>query len=143
MAYTTANGTTTDAAATGDTVVVMNYYQGAAGAPETRLDGILRRAERRVADLAPPPDPKTDRYTRMARDTELAVFEFLFEHRPHLEKEGQLDANATYRDEKALLNLIRAEMGEFYVGLREVQPRTEALPGPKAVVRNVSDEPLW
>ena len=143
MAYTTANGVASTSPDPPDSSVqvVTDYYEGAQGASGARRDGVLRRAERRVAELAPPPDPKTDRYTRMARDTELAVFEFLFEQRPHLERETQLDASVTYAGEQGLLDLIRAEMGEFYVGPREVRPREDR--GPKTVLHNVSDEPLW
>lgn len=142
MAYTTANNVTTNGEAI-DAVLVTDYYGGAVSAPGVRQDGILRRAERRIAEVAPPPDPKTQVYTSRAADTELAVFEFLFESRPYLERENQLDASAVYAGDRALLDLIRAEMGEFYVGPREVVPRTEAKPGAKTMLHNVSPEPLW
>lgn len=132
MAYETANGTTTTDA--------LSYYESAKNAPESRQDGILRRAERRIAEVAPPPDPVTAKYTERASDTELAVFEFLFEHRPQFERENQLDASVVYADEQALLDLIRAEMGEFYVGPKEPVP--ESKPG-SVMLTNVSPEPLW
>jgi hypothetical protein len=149
MAYTTANGVASVAPDPPDASiqVVTDDVEAAQGAPQGRIDRILRTAEGIVRDLAPPPaedeDPQNE-YPRAAADGEVAVFEYLWESKPHLERGTWLDASATYRrdSDKALQGLVRSVMGRFYVGPRIVPPRDETIE-PKAVVHNVSDKPLW
>jgi hypothetical protein len=135
MAYTSANGTTTDAAATGDVVLVMDYFPGAQGAPQTRLDVLLRRAERVVRDLAPSPDPATTEYRAAARDAELAVFEFLFSRPSYLQQHKVIDESVTYADEQALEQLVRDAMPGYYAGSLGSEGA--------ASVHNLRPEPLW
>lgn len=69
MAYTTASGTSTDAA---------DVFAGETGLPEERLDPLLRQAERLVLQYAPAaPDPVTEEYTQAISDSELQVFDYL------------------------------------------------------------------
>lgn len=137
MAYTTANGVT-DAQA-------VEYHEAArvpGGGSALRLETTLRRAERIVAELAPPPEPADAEYTAVAADAELAVFEWLWETAAYLERNEVLDSRVVYRDPRALEDLVRREMGGYYVGPREVAPR-EAKDVASTVLTNVSDEPLW
>lgn len=133
MPYTTANGTTEYGA--------LDYYPKAAGTPEARIDSVLRRAERIVRDLAPPPDTLDSKYSAVAADTELAVFEYLLETSPHAEREQTLDRMVVYRGD-GLEQLVRQSMGSYYVGPRVVPPNADP-PAPPAKLTNVSPDPLW
>lgn len=134
MAHITTSGVTVERA--------TSYHAPASkGSPE-RLDAILRRAERLVRDLAPPPDPVGNEYPPTAADAELAVFEFLWERKSYVERDDVMQASAVYADHKALENLVRDSMGRFYVGPREIPPNSpETRRG--SSLHNVSPEPLW
>jgi len=134
MAHTTQNGVTTAHA--------TEYHAPAKRAPERRLDAILRRSERLVRDLAPPPSPTDGEYGQTAADAELAVFEHMWERASYVDKDGVMQASTTYADRKALEDLVRDSMGRFYVGPRVIPPNTPETPAP-AVVTNVSEDPLW
>ena len=150
MAYTTANNVASVAPDPPDAtvVVVTADVEAAQGGPQGRIDRMLRTAEGIVRDLAPPPENVTgeeaEKYRQTAADGEVAVFEYLWESKPHLERDTRLDMSATYRrdPDKALQSLVRSVMGRFYVGPRVVPTRDETVE-PKAVVHNVSPEPLW
>lgn len=137
MAYTTNNGITETQAA--------DYHPDltdVASGPASRVDSVLRRAERLVADLAPPPDPLDTEYPKAAADAELAVFEFLFSNRAHLESDQLSDARETYRRPESVEEIVRQAMGRYYVGPRFVPDRNDP-PAPKAKLSNVSEGPLW
>ena len=133
MAYETSNGTTTQNA--------MDYCEAAKGAATVRVDAVLRRAERTVRSLAPPPSTPSDvQYKASAADAELAVFEHLWQRPSYLKREDWLDGSATYADDGALAGLVRDAMGGYYAG--EDAPSGSSNDG-KAAVFNVSDEPLF
>lgn len=134
MAHITVNGVTIERA--------KNYHAPASSGSPERLDTILRRAERLVRDLAPPPDPINSEYNPTAADTELAVFEHLWERASYVDRDDVMQAATVYADHKALENLVRDSMGRFYIGPREIPPNTpETRRG--SSLHNVSPEPLW
>lgn len=137
MAYTTANGVTEAKA--------VEYHGPAAGSAAYRLDTTLRRAERLVKDLAPPPEGMSAEeavtYSVVAADAELAVFEWFWERPDYLERDKIGDVDVKYRDASAVEDLVRREMGRYYIGPREVAPRQNL--SPSATVKNISDQPLW
>lgn len=134
MSQKTANGNDMDR--------VIEYYPPASNAPETRVDTVLRRAERLVRDLAPPPEPVDNEYKPTAADAELAVFEYLYESMPHVERKQELDATVVYRDPAGVEDVVRREMSRYYVGPRVIPPNTpETRRG--SSLHNVSPEPLW
>jgi hypothetical protein len=123
----------------------VDYHPGlkdVASGPASRVDSVLRRAERLVRDLAPPPDPLDEEYKPAAADAELAVFEFLFSNPAHLESDQLSDARSTYRRLESVEQIVRQAMGRYYVGPREIPPNADP-PRPGARLTNVSDEPLW
>lgn len=109
MAYTTANGTSTDSA---------DVFAGETGLPEERLDPLLRQAERLVATYSPAaPDPITEEYMRAASDSELQVFDFLVNTDGGLTSStGVAGVSVSYRDLKAVETIVRAAM----VGFEEI-----------------------
>lgn len=136
MAHITINGTTT--------VQATEYHTPASEASESRLDATLRRAERLVKDLAPPPSPEDLEYPSTAADAELAVFEHLHESLYYVERDVVGNATTVYRDRKALEDLVRDAMGRFYVGPRAIEPNPpDGSAGAPSVLTNVSEHPLW
>lgn len=119
-------------------------YSEVLQAPDSRLASLLRRAERLVADLAPKPSGLStedeERYADAAIDTELAVFEFLYESGGAVQTEAVDQLRTTYRDQREVQEIVRQSMGVYYVGPREVNPNP---PRAKTRLKNVSEEPLW
>lgn len=123
---------------------VLDYHQDAHGEPEIRVASVLRRAERLVADLAPPSAnaTKPTDYAPMAADAELAVFVHLWETESHLERDEIMDRRKVYRDQAAVEELVRQSMGSYYVGPREIPPNADP-PRPRTRLSNISPDPLW
>lgn len=113
MAYTTANSVTTDPASGVGLVKVQDYDDSFAGASQVRLDTLLRRAERRVKDIAPPAGTPTDEYRAAARDAELLAFDYLFKNPGYLESHSVLDESVSYAKGDALTRIISETMGGF------------------------------
>lgn len=134
MAHTTANGITVEQA--------TEYHAPAKDKSARRLDTTLRRAERLVRDLAPPPSPEDPEYAPTAADAELATFEYMWGRVSYVEREDVMQASTVYADRKALEDLVRDSMGRFYVGRRVVPPNAPD-DRPASVLTNVSENPLW
>lgn len=122
MAYTTASGVTTDPNVTGDVVKVQDYDGAFTGLPQTRLDVLLRRAERRVKEVAPPPSPVAGAYLAAARDAELVAFEFLFRRPDYVESHSVTGESITYSRGDVLTRTIAEAMGDY--ALEEFRPDT-------------------
>jgi hypothetical protein len=118
--HTTQNGATTDPNATGDVVKVQDYHPPALGAPQSRLDALLRRSERLVRGASSPPEDSASlaAYRDAARDAELAAFEFLLERPSYLKRESVLDSSTDFVDSTALESILRGALGEWYVSPR-------------------------
>lgn len=107
MAYTTRNGITT--------AVATAYHESAANGSASKLDLVLRRAEREVARLAP--DPVGDaEYTGRAKDAELVVFEMLYEMPDYLKSESFAGVSVALKDRNAIAEAIYEIMASYYKG---------------------------
>jgi hypothetical protein len=131
VAHTTANGTTTDAAATDAALVkVQDYHQPATGIAQSRLDALLRRSERLVWRLAPSPaTPAPDEYRSAARDAELAVFEHLLMRPSYVDQESVLDSSTRFSGEGALEELVRSAMPSYYSAPPSIAPSSDGYAG--------------
>ena len=121
--YTTENGVTSDASLADATLVkVTDYHPSSAGASQARLDSLLRRAERLIRGSAPPPSPVPTAYREAARDTELAVFEYLYERPSYADSESAGGVSVTYsggrvgNSDGGTAAIIRDGMGAYVKG---------------------------
>jgi hypothetical protein len=120
MAYTTANGATTDTTISGNAI---EQTAGASGLPVSRQDRLLRTAERLVRSLAPPPEPQDEEYPQAASDAEIAVFGFLVKTDENTVSGKSLSGvgSKSLRGYKeAVRPLVRDAMGEYYGASRNV-----------------------
>lgn len=106
MAYRTANGTITANAV---------IYADDTTLPTIKQDALLRDAERLVRRLAPPPtEPPSADYVQAASDSELRIFEWLVNWRPHLSSESVLDSSVNYAENPKVLEIVSDIMGDYY-----------------------------
>lgn len=106
--YTTVNGTSDS--------IATDFYQGAQGQPQVRIEATLRTAERIVADLADRPDPlpDPDDYTQAASDSELFIFEFLATTKGFVSSQSSVvGVSISYQNDPNVLQIIRDSMGEY------------------------------
>lgn len=108
--YTTANGVSTGQA--------QEYYPGAQGQPEVKVDAVLRDAERILRRLAPPPDTddagELERYRQAAADCELRLFEYLFETRGYISGQRSIvGSSINFAQSPAVAEIVRQSMGEY------------------------------
>ncbi len=138
MAYTTANKITSKAPEPPDPAVqvVTADVESAEGASESRIDRVLRMAERIVGNLAPPDgEPRSEGYRRAAADAEVAVFEYLWDTKGYVgTARSAAGSSVSYQSNPAVLRIVEDAMGDYATG----GGGTAA-----ASVSNVSPEPLW
>lgn len=121
MAYTTANKTTSGPADPADPQLqsVTADVEQAQGAPETRIDRVLRMAEGTVKDLAPPPagQPRPEDYRQAAADAEIAVFEYIWDTRGIVSSQSSLvGSSVSYQSDPQVLKIVSQTMGKYAGG---------------------------
>lgn len=120
MAYTTANRVASVAPDPPDATlqIVTDDVQQAQGAPQGRIDRVLRTAERIVKNLAPPDaEPRSEDYRQAAADTEISIFEYIWETRGIVSSQSSIvGTSVSYQSDPQVLKILRDAMGDYYTG---------------------------
>lgn len=100
---------------------LLEYYEGADGLPDIRLEVAVNTAARLVAKYAPPPDPVTSDYTARAFDAELMVSEYLVASRTGIISGYSSPVGSeSYSGDVQVRSFVRDTMGPFFGKMKSV-----------------------
>jgi hypothetical protein len=112
MPYTTANATTT---------AMAQEYVGDEAPVGVRADAMLRDAERIVAGIAPPPDPRPTDYVAAASDAELRIFEAISLRKDRISSQAVGALSVSYKTDPGedMYEIVRQTMARWIPAMTE------------------------